>query len=57
MTTGKDSLAKGKQPQEQKKPDSKRVDTVTPDNDNGKPGAPAAKNSSNKGQGPAGENL
>lgn len=57
MTPVKDSLAKGKQAQQQTKPDSKRVDTVTPDNDNGKPGAPATKDSSNKGKGPAGENL
>ncbi|RKR82532.1 hypothetical protein BDD43_2717 [Mucilaginibacter gracilis] len=57
MTADKDSLAKGKQAQEQNKPDNKRVTTVTPDNDNGKPGGPAKKDSSNKGKGPAGENL
>lgn len=51
------NLAKGKQSTVQNKPDSKRVLTVTPDNDSGKPGAPANKNSSNKGQGPKGENL
>lgn len=51
------NLAKGKQPTVQNKPDDKRVKTVAPDNDSGKPGAPASINSSNKGQGPAGENL
>lgn len=51
------NLAKGKQPTVQNKPDDKRVKTVAPDNDSGKPGAPAGKNSSNKGQGPKGENL
>jgi len=51
------NLAKGKQSTVQNKPDGKRVPTVTPDNDSGKPGAPANKNSSNKGQGPKGENL
>jgi len=51
------NLAKGKQPTIQNKPDGKRVPTVSPDNDSGKPGAPAIKNSSNKGQGPKGENL
>jgi len=51
------NLAKGKQSTVQNKPDGKRVPTVTPDNDSGKPGAPASKNSSNKGQGPKGENL
>ena len=51
------NLAKGKQPTVQNKPDDTRVKTVAPDNDSGKPGAPANKNSSNKGQGPAGENL
>ena len=54
-TDGK--LAKGKQPTIQNKPDNTRVKTVAPDNDSGKPGAPASKNSSNKGQGPKGENL
>lgn len=57
MAAAKDSLAKGKQQQEQTKPDSERVPTVTPDNDNGKPGPPAKKDTSNKGKGPAGENL
>lgn len=51
------NLNKGKQPSEQKKADSPRVATVTPDNENGEPGAPAEKDSSNKGKGPAGENL
>ncbi|MDB5130894.1 MAG: hypothetical protein JWR02_643 [Mucilaginibacter sp.] len=53
--TGK--LAKGNQSTVQNKPDEKRVPTVTPDNDSGKPGPSSEKNSSNKGQGPAGENL
>lgn len=51
------SLQKGKLSSEQKESDNKRVNTVTPDNDNGTPGAPAARDSSNKGKGPAGENL
>lgn len=55
--TTNSNLAKGKQPTVQDKPDGKRVPTVTPDNDNGNPGAPANKNLSNKGQGPKGENL
>jgi len=50
-------LQKGIQAGEQSKPDKPRVKTVTPDNDNGDPGAPAQKDSSNKGKGPAGENL
>ena len=45
---------KGHQANEQSKKDAPRVKTVTPDNENGKPGAP---DSSNKGKGPAGENL
>jgi hypothetical protein len=49
--------SKGKLPNEQNKPDAPRVKTVTPDNDNGDPGAPAKTNSSNKGKGPKGENL
>jgi hypothetical protein len=48
---------KGTLPNEQKKTDAPRVKTVTPDNDNGDPGAPANKDSSNKGKGPKGENL
>ena len=56
-------LSKGNQPTEQDKPDDVRVDTVTPDNDSGDPGpstdkgATADQDTSNKGQGPAGENL
>jgi hypothetical protein len=48
---------KGNLPKEQKKMDTPRVKTVTPDNDNGDPGPPADKDSSNKGKGPKGENL
>ncbi|WP_179414065.1 hypothetical protein HDF19_17065 [Mucilaginibacter sp. E4BP6] len=51
------NLQKGTQAGEQSKPDNPRLKTVTPDNDNGDPGAPAQKDSSNKGKGPAGENL
>jgi hypothetical protein len=50
-------LQKGTQAGEQSKADSPRVKTVTPDNDNGAAGKPAQKDSSNKGKGPAGENL
>ena|GEM_PF-1916518 len=52
-------LNKGQQPNEQRKSDSPRKATVTPDNDNGKPGAPTDEHmsSSNKDGGPAGENL
>jgi hypothetical protein len=57
MATPDKDLNKGTQPNVQKKADSPRVTTVTPGNDNGKPGAPASKDSSNKGKGPAGENL
>jgi hypothetical protein len=49
--------SKGKMPKEQNKSDAPRVKTVTPDNDNGDPGPPAKKDSSNKGKGPKGENL
>ncbi|MHB8209640.1 hypothetical protein [Mucilaginibacter sp.] len=55
--TNDSNLQKGTQAGEQNKPDNKRVKTVTPDNDNGDPGAPAQKYSSNKGKGPTGENL
>ncbi|MFI5157501.1 MAG: hypothetical protein ACHQF4_01465 [Sphingobacteriales bacterium] len=51
------NLQKGTQAGIQSKPDSPRVKTVTPDNDNGDPGAPVQKDSSNKEKGPAGENL
>ena len=50
------NLEKGKQPTVQDKPDAKRVKTVIPDNDSGKPG-PSVEKSSNVGQGPAVENL
>jgi hypothetical protein len=64
-----DNLAKGNQQTVQNKQDGKMVNTVTPNNDNGKPGKPTQQksnvqppqfgedNSSNKDQGPAGENL
>jgi hypothetical protein len=38
---GDNYLEKGKQPTDQDKPDKERVPTITPDNDNGEPGAPA----------------
>ncbi len=44
------------QPNVQDKPDDVRVKTVTPNNDNDN-GGTADQNTSNKGQGPAGENL
>jgi hypothetical protein len=50
-------VAKGNPATVQNKPDEKRVPTVVPDNDNGRPGPSSEKKSSNKGQGPAGENL
>jgi len=50
-------LRKGTQAGEQNKQDNTLIKTVTPDNDNGDPGKPAQKNSSNKGKGPSGENL
>lgn len=57
-TVDKDQdLKKGNLPVNQHKPDAKRVETVTPDNDNGAPGAPSETNSSNKGTGTPGENL
>jgi hypothetical protein len=56
-----DGLEKGELATEQNKPDDQRVPTITPDNDSGEPGAPASEkeeeDSSNKGKGPAGENL
>lgn len=49
---------KGRQPEVQDQKDDPRVKTVTPDNENGAPGPPdAEEDSSNKGQGPKGENL
>ncbi len=68
-TKSGDKLAKGKQETVQNKNDQKLVKTVTTDNDNGKPGQPIKQksnvqppqfqddSSSNKDQGPAGENL
>ncbi|WP_461452300.1 hypothetical protein [Mucilaginibacter sp.] len=50
-------LQKGTQSGEQDKLDTPLMKTVTPDNDNGDPGKAAQKDSSNKGKGPAGENL
>ena len=55
--TDENELAKSDEANVQDKPDDTRVETVVPDNDNGDPGAPAQENSSNKGQGPSGENL
>lgn len=55
--TDDSSLQKGKQAGEQNKPDNERVKTITPDNENGDPGAPSQQDSSNKGKGPSGENL
>lgn len=55
--TNKDELEKGNQPTKQDKPDEERVPTVTPDNNSGDPGPAADEDSSNKGKGPAGENL
>ncbi len=51
------NLAKGKQQTVQNKPDEVRVPTIVPDNDNGVPGPSSEEKSSNKGQGPVGENL
>jgi hypothetical protein len=55
--TDENELAKSDEANVQDKPDDTRVETVVPDNDNGDPGAPAEQGSSNKGQGPSGENL
>lgn len=57
-TANKTPTKKGNLAGEQKKPDAPRIKTVTPDNDNGEPGAPATDiDSSNKGKGPKGEDL
>jgi hypothetical protein len=53
---GDSELSKEATPNVQNKPDEVRVDTVTPGNDNGTPETPS-EDSSNKGQGPANENL
>jgi hypothetical protein len=60
--TGTDDLSKGSEPNVQDNPDDTRVETVVPDNDSGDPGPSTEQgstdeNSSNKGQGPAVENL
>jgi hypothetical protein len=64
-----DNLAKGSQQTVQHNQNAKPIDTVTPDNDNGRPGKPTQQKSnvqppqfgenrsSNKDQGPSGENL
>ena len=60
MTTTKATTKANKQSQLSKdraKAGAPDVKTVTPDNDNGKPGVPDKKDSSNKGKGPKGENL
>jgi hypothetical protein len=55
---GDNNLEKGEQETEQESPDAERVKTVTPDNENGDPGPPEeGEDTSNKGKGPAGENL
>jgi hypothetical protein len=54
--TDADESQKGGEPNVQDKPDNTRVETVVPDNDSGDPG-PSTEESSNKGQGPSGENL
>lgn len=54
---GNNNLEKGEQPTNQKRPDEKRVPTITPDNDNGDPGPPVEDGSSNKNGGSARENL
>jgi len=53
---GGTQFSKGEDTEVQDAPDATRVKTVTPDNDNGDPG-PSTEQSSNKGQGPSGENL
>jgi hypothetical protein len=53
---GDSELSKGNTPNVQNKPDDTRVDTVTPDNDNGTPG-PSTEDTSNKDGGPSEENL
>jgi|GEM_PF-1022584 hypothetical protein len=45
---GDNYLEKGEQPATENKPDPKQVPTVTPDNDNGEPGQPAGKKTSEK---------
>ncbi|EHQ30181.1 hypothetical protein [Mucilaginibacter paludis] len=56
QTGENDQLAKGKQPEKQDKPDGVRVATVTPDNENGEPGAPAKETASEKDKAPSRDN-
>ncbi|MDB5133404.1 MAG: hypothetical protein JWP37_7 [Mucilaginibacter sp.] len=53
---GNDDLEKGGLPTGQSKTDNEEIATVTPGNDNSELYEPATE-SSNKGQGPSGENL
>ena len=56
--TGEDTeVNQDEQANVQDKPDAERVTTVTPANDNDGPPKAGADDSSNKGQGPSGENL
>lgn len=55
--TDENELAKGQEPNVQNNPDDTRVETVVPDNDSGDAGPSTEQGSSNKGQGPSGENL
>jgi hypothetical protein len=57
--TNNDDTSTSQEPTEQDKPDEVRVPTVTPGNENGDPGPDEEPedDSSNKGKGPAGENL
>jgi hypothetical protein len=69
MERSGDKFANGNQQTTQNNQDGKMIPTVTPDNDNGTPGQPIKQKanvqppqfgedrSSNKDQGPAGENL
>jgi hypothetical protein len=60
---GNNDLEQGEQPTEQNNPDPVRVPTVTPGNDSGDPAPPKNgeenqdETTSNKGEGPKGENL
>lgn len=57
QNTANSNLNKGNRPTVQHKPGKKRVPVATPGNDNCMPDPLADQSSSNKGQGPAGENL
>jgi hypothetical protein len=48
---------KESQPEATNETEAIDIPTVTPDNENGEPGAPEDEESSNKGKGPKGENL